>query len=230
MLITQMQFVYVISTPERIEDNLFKFGTTIYGPDELIESFEDLLIDPILCCYIAVENGLAIRRAVMERLDKYRVYNSRDTKTKWLGTTLGRILNVINKTIQDWNDGVDEEEEEDMLCSDCEEELYGIKRNICKDCGCCHDDDTEDEESDNSYESDEEDDVIDSDEEEITIVDSDEEEDDEVIESDDEDEIIVSNKRPTKTTLVYVCGKCNKGFDDKESVRDHFKRCKGKSR
>lgn len=87
-----MKAVYVLSTPDRLPNKIFKIGRTTQTQEELRKRYKTSLIEPLILSYIPVVDDIKSEQILHNTLKPYRLSNS-----EWFQCELGFIMTELCK-------------------------------------------------------------------------------------------------------------------------------------
>jgi Meiotically up-regulated gene 113 len=114
----EIKSIYVVTTADRRDRNIFKIGRFSGSNDELIKQCKIPLKNPICVHFAPTPDYIAVESKVLQKLGEYRLPDRNADDSSWVNHPAKNIIKIINKTIKEYkeinnkidrNDDLDEE-------------------------------------------------------------------------------------------------------------------------
>jgi len=90
--------LYVVSTVEKMEENIFKVGKHTGTQRKLISRYRTYFIDPVILFYVPSDNINELEKTVLYKLQQFRISDLDGGETEWVKLSFADLINIILDT------------------------------------------------------------------------------------------------------------------------------------
>lgn len=91
-----MKAVYVVSTPDKADNNIYKLGSHFGDVHRLIGRYTTYLLHPIVYYFCYIDSNIDIESALKDEFVDERILNWKNKKSEWINLPLKQIVKCLN--------------------------------------------------------------------------------------------------------------------------------------
>ncbi|AVL94393.1 T5orf172 domain-containing protein [Moumouvirus australiensis] len=117
-----MKYIYIISTTEQSNNNIYKIGRHKGSKSKLIKRYRTYLINPIVFYFEQVHDYVVIENIIKKFLSNFIIKDKKGKDTEWVNLKISKLISVIKNAIDIYNktnnfeNNNDDDDDENILC------------------------------------------------------------------------------------------------------------------